>query len=60
MVSQVVLEYRTVHPKSLPQKLRKFANSGPECIMSGPVRYRIAQDYGLNNGLWFTLVESGR
>ena len=35
----------------IPYILMKFANPVPGCVISGPVRYRISPDLGLNNGL---------
>ena len=35
----------------IPYILMKFANPVPGYVISGPVRYRISPDLGLNNGL---------
>ena len=35
----------------VPYILMKFANPVPGCVISGPVRYHISPDLGLNNGL---------
>ena len=37
--------------RGIPYILMKFANPVPGCVISGPVRYRISPDLGLNNEL---------